>query len=149
MSPIYSLFAASLVIVPGTALAQEFFDTAPLPPICTKAGMAGMTSDPSMSATKTKPPAATMAMPTDAAHKELLAGMTKMQESMMAAVQSADMDIVFNCGMIPHHQGAIAMARVQLKYGKDPENRKLAEEIINAQEQEVASMLGWLEKHSK
>ena len=90
-----------------------------------------------------------MAAPTDAAHKELLSGMAKMQADMSAGMQAADIDIAFNCGMISHHQGAIAMARVELKYGKDPKNRKLAEEIIKAQEREVAGMLAWLEKHSK
>jgi uncharacterized protein (DUF305 family) len=79
-----------------------------------------------MSGMKMNSPDGAMATPTDAAHKELLSGMAKMQADMSAGMQAADIDIAFNCGMIPHHQGAIAMARVELKYGKDPENRKLA-----------------------
>jgi uncharacterized protein (DUF305 family) len=90
-----------------------------------------------------------MAMPMDDAHKELAAGMAKMRADMMIGMQAADPDIAFNCGMIPHHQGAILMARVELKYGKDPENRKLAEQIIKGQEQQVMMMLAWLQKHSK
>jgi uncharacterized protein (DUF305 family) len=149
MSPIHTLFAAALVLVPGTALAQEKFDTAPLPATCTKAATAGMTSDSSTSAAKMNAPAGGMAMPMDDAHKELAAGMAKMRADMAAGMQAADPDIAFNCGMIPHHQGAILMARVELKYGKNPENRKLAEQIINGQEQQVARMLAWLEEHSK
>lgn len=58
---------------------------------------------------------------------------------------AADTDFVR--GMIPHHQGAIDMAKVILEHGKDPELRKLAEGIIAAQESEIKMMREWLEKN--
>ncbi|MBU0725865.1 MAG: DUF305 domain-containing protein [Alphaproteobacteria bacterium] len=58
-------------------------------------------------------------------------------------------DIDFAQGMIPHHQGAIDMARIQLEHGTDPEMRKLATEIIAAQETEIAFLKSWLAKNAR
>jgi uncharacterized protein (DUF305 family) len=67
----------------------------------------------------------------------------------MSITYSGNPDKDFVAGMIPHHQGAIDMARVELQYGKDPQLRKLARNIIDAQEKEIAFMKTWQAKHAK
>ncbi|RYF71479.1 MAG: DUF305 domain-containing protein, partial [Comamonadaceae bacterium] len=65
----------------------------------------------------------------------------------MAISYSGNSDVDFARGMIPHHQGAIDMARVQLTHGKDPAMRKLAQEVIDAQEKEIRFLQEWLRRH--
>ena len=67
----------------------------------------------------------------------------------MAITLSGNPEVDIVRGMIPHHQGAIDMAKVVLTYGKDPEIRKPAQEIIKAQEGEIARMQAWLAKNAK
>ncbi len=68
-------------------------------------------------------------------------------KSMMAQMNApytgnADRDFVTH--MIGHHQGAIDMAKIELKYGHDTEMRKMATGVIAAQQREIAEMQAWL-----
>lgn len=60
---------------------------------------------------------------------------------------SGNADVDFVRGMIPHHQGAIDMARGELRYGKDKKIRRLARDIVKAQQAEIRMMNKWLEMH--
>jgi hypothetical protein len=74
----------------------------------------------------------------------------KAQEEMMHGMMSeltGDPDKDFAMLMVPHHQGAIEMAKVELQYGKDPQLRVIAEKIIAAQEAEIAELKKWQQEH--
>jgi uncharacterized protein (DUF305 family) len=93
-------------------------------------------------------------MPMDTANmsdatKAYTEAMKKMDGPMMQGVQAADPDVAFVQAMIPHHQGAIDMARGVLQFGKDDEVKVWANEIITAQESEIAKMQEWLKQHAK
>jgi uncharacterized protein (DUF305 family) len=73
--------------------------------------------------------------------------MKKMDAEMSAAPMNGNVDHDFVAMMIPHHQGAVDMAKEELQYGKDPAMRHLAEEIISGQKVEIRTMKDWLKQH--
>jgi uncharacterized protein (DUF305 family) len=68
-----------------------------------------------------------------------------MMHGMPSLTGDADKDFVMM--MIPHHQGAIDMANIELKYGKDETLRAMAQAIVAAQEKEIKEMKDWQAKH--
>ena len=82
-----------------------------------------------------------------AATQDYKSRMAKMHTGMGHYTGNADYDFVAN--MLPHHEGAVDMANVELKYGTDPELRTLAKNIVVAQEKEIGFMQAWLAKHPR
>jgi uncharacterized protein (DUF305 family) len=76
------------------------------------------------------------------------AGMKHMDREMANAPMNGNVDHDFASMMMPHHQGAIDMAKAELIYGKDPVMRRLAQEIIVDQQSEIDAMQLWLTKTS-
>lgn len=93
-----------------------------------------------------------MQMPMDSqsmsqAGKTYMEAMKKMEQPMMQAAQVNDPDVAFVRAMIPHHQGAIDMAKAVLQLGKDEQVKTWANQIIKAQETEISEMQEWLKQH--
>jgi uncharacterized protein (DUF305 family) len=72
--------------------------------------------------------------------------MERMHRQMAAAPMNGNIDHDFASMMIPHHQGAIDMAKAELIYGKDTVMRRLAQEILVDQQSEIDAMQLWLER---
>lgn len=83
-----------------------------------------------------------------ASSKAFVEANAKMHEG-MAIEFTGNADVDFVRGMIAHHQGAIDMAKIELEYGKDEVIRKLAQDVIAAQQGEIEMMEAWLAKNAK
>ncbi|WP_137935165.1 CopM family metallochaperone [Mesorhizobium comanense] len=126
-------------LLAGTS-SVAFSQENPLPEQCRQAGteqMSGMET-PKMDASGM-----------DEAHQAYMASMTKMEPAMMEGIRAKDADVAFICGMIAHHQGAIDMAEVELKYGDNADAKKKARMVIDAQKKEIKDYTKWLKTNAK
>ena len=85
----------------------------------------------------------------DQAHQALMQGMDAMNANMNEGMLVSDIDAAFICSMIPHHQGALDMAKAELAHGTDPWVKALAQRILDSQAAEIADMIGWLKTQPK
>jgi uncharacterized protein (DUF305 family) len=78
---------------------------------------------------------------------DLMRSMDQMDSAMNEVPRTGNPDVDFVRLMLPHHAAAIGMARTQLLYGKDPQMRRLAHEIVTDQQSEIELMQLWLKQH--
>ncbi len=81
---------------------------------------------------------------TEAMQEAYAKGMNTMHSDMMLGIAEPVADMAFARGMLPHHIGVVDMAKVQLQYGTDEEMRKLAQDIIDAQQPEIELIQNWI-----
>ncbi len=141
--------ALILIALAGPAFAQSSHQghgTAPAPGAAARMGQMGMgmmSMDSMQAMMKTMMPA-----PDDAAStKDFKSADMKMMHD-MAVPYTGNADVDFRTKMIPHHQGAIDMAKVALAHAKDETTKTLAAQIIKDQEREIAEMREWLSKNA-
>jgi uncharacterized protein (DUF305 family) len=113
------LVAAAVLFAAGPSLAQRAAQNPAMP------GMSGNSS----------------------AGSPMVQAMDKMDKGMAAAPMTGNTDQDFVAMMIPHHQGAVDMAKVELSSGKDPQLHRLAQNIIASQERQIGEMKNWQAKH--
>ena len=111
--------------------------------------MPGMTHSMASMASMKMAHAAAPGTPVAAFQHGMDSVMVVMDEGMrrMDGASPADIDASFAAMMLPHHQGAVDMARLQLLYGRDPALRRLAQSIIAEQQVEIQQMQAWLKQH--
>ncbi len=143
--------AAALAALAGPALGQTSHQnhaggSAPHPAPYGPAAPHGHGAPHASTAPHTAPHAAA---PASEAVKAYEGAMERMHGPMMEGVRDPDPDVAFVRGMIPHHQGAIEMARVVLQHGRDEQARKWATDVIREQAREIAEMQAWLKARGK
>jgi len=140
--------ALILMAVAGPAFAQashQGHGAAPAPGAAPmgKMGMGMMDMESMQTMMKTMMPSSGDAAST----KDFKSADMKMMHG-MAVPYTGNADVDFRAKMIPHHQGAIDMAKVALAHAKDETTKVLAAQIIKDQEREIAEMREWLSKNA-
>lgn len=78
---------------------------------------------------------------------ELMQTMMKTHHAMMQTTFTGNTDHDFVAMMVPHHQAALDSAQIELRSGKDPSIRNLAQRIIKSQQEDIDEMTAWLKNH--
>ena len=138
--------SASVIAVLGAAFAQDSemqghdMSAMQLPAACQAGEAPAMPGMGNMSA----------AMESMGEHqKAFVEGMMSTQKPMMQGMMAEDPDVAFACAMIPHHQAAINMAKVELERGDAGPMKEMAQKVIDAQTQEIEELTQWLDEQGQ
>ena len=160
MPRIFALAVSGLVTLAGPALAQQAPTSSPstqmtqpasnLPAPCRTAAEAGGHGRmmQGMGGGMSQDMQAMMGQMTET-QKGLHEAMMKMNGPMMMGMMAKDADVAWICAMIPHHQGAIEMARAGLKGADNAESKQFAEKTIRENEKSMKDLIDWVEKHAQ
>lgn len=121
--------------------------TLPLPPIC-GATQADAHAGHGTGAPSMQEQLDMLAVGAGEPHAALIQTMEPMHSDMMRGMTAEEFETAFVCSMVPHHQGAVEMARVAQQFSTDPWILMFAQEIINSQEVEIREMQGWLSRRA-
>lgn len=127
------VFALAIAVASAVAIAQESSPAHSASPMMSPQECAAMQSAMQQN----------MKSPADMA---MMQAMMTMHHTMMQTPMTGDADRDFLSMMIPHHQSAVDAAKVELRDGKNPQVRALAQRIVTAQEAEIRQMRAWLAK---
>lgn len=136
-----------LTPIPEKIEPQQSLDGMGLPEPCRAAAEAALGQAMPMDHGTPQPMGDRVAQLSDT-QRGLMQAMMKMQGAMMQGMAAKDADVAWVCSMIPHHQGAIDMARAGLREADNAESRKLAEETIRMQQAEIAKLTRWVEQNA-
>jgi uncharacterized protein (DUF305 family) len=130
--------SAAPAVLPGTAFAQDA--GMELPAVCEVGEGPAMPGMENMQS----------AMEGMGEHQQaFMQGMMQTHDPMIKGMMAEDPDVGFACAMIPHHQGAIKMAEVELQHGDSDEMKQLAQKIIDDQKREIEQLTQWLEEQAQ
>ncbi len=122
--------------------------TLPLPEICGEAQAADAHAGHGGGGNSMQEQLDMMSVGADESHAALIQTMEPMHSDMMRGMTAEEFETAFVCSMVPHHQGAVEMARVAQQFSTDPWILMFAQEIIASQEVEIREMQGWLARRS-
>lgn len=144
---LFSIALATSLTAAGLSQAQEQTEIQ-LPEACLAAAEAG--GQQAMDSGMSSDMEAQMGQMGDMGQTQqgLMNAMMQMNPPMMQGMMNPDADVAWVCAMIPHHQGAVAMAQAGLLEADNEESRRLAEKTIEENQASAQELIAWVEQNA-